>query len=129
MNFIENEFAKDVIKAFFANYKSKDNDKYELNMDKCDKMNDIIAYCQKLETEYDCKIIGCTPEPKYEQGYVKVLFSGELAIGEREASLKEFIDTLKLCDGINITTNPAGEDFFQITFFVEDLWIPKKTVC
>ena len=129
MNFIENEFAKDVIKAFLANYKSKDNDKYEFNMDKCDKMNDIIAYCQKLETEYDCKIIRCMLEPKYEQGYIQVLFRGELALGEKEASLKEFIDTLKLCDGINITTNPAGEDLFQITFFVEDLWIPKKTVC
>ena len=126
MNSVEKEFAKDVIKAFIADYQSKDNDSYEFNMDKCDKMNDIIAYCQKLEAEYNCKVIRYMLEPKYEQGYVQVLFNGELALGEKAESLKEFIDTLKLCDGINITTNPAGEDLFQITFFVENLWIPKK---
>ena len=126
MNFIENEFAKDVIKAFLADYNSKDNANYEFNMDKCDKMNNIIAYCQKIETECNCKIIRCMLEPKYKQGYIQVLFSGELTLGEKEETLKEFIDTLKLCDGINITTNPAGEDLFQITFFVENLWIPKS---
>ena len=126
MNNIENEFAKNVIKAFLVDYKLKSNKDYEFNESKCDKMNDIIAYCQKLEAEYGCKIIRCMLEPKHEQGYIQVLFSGELALGEKKASLKEFIETLKLCDGINITTNPAGDDMFQITFFVEDLWVRKK---
>ena len=125
MNFIENEFAKDVIKAFLADYKSKNNSNYEFNMDKCDKINDIIAYCQKLEKEHGCKVIRCMLEPKYEQGYIQVLFCGEFAIGAKDGSLGEFVDAIKLCDGVNITTNPAGEDMFQITFFVENLWVKK----
>ena len=125
MNFADNEIAKNVIQAFLVDYESKNNGNYQFNPSKSHKMYDIIAYCQKLEREYACKIIRCMLEPKYEQGYIQVLFSGELALGEKAASLKEFIDTLKLCDGINITTNPAGEDLFQITFFIEDLWIPK----
>ena len=126
MNYNEKEFAKDVIKAFVADYQSKNNGDYEFNIDKCDKMNDIIAYCQKLESEYGCKIVRYMLEPKYEQGYIQVLFSGELVLGEKESSLKDFIETLKLCDGVNITTSPAGEDLFQITFFVENLWVPKR---
>ena len=125
MSFVENEFAKNVVKAFLADYRSKDNNGYEFDEDKCDKMNNIIAYCQNLETEYGCKIIRCMLEPKYEQGYIQVLFSGELALGEKKSSLQEFIEALKLCDGVNITTNPAGEDFFQITFFVEHLYVKK----
>lgn len=126
MDFTESKFVKDVIRAYLTDYKSKDNGMYELNSDKCDKMNDIIAYCKTLETEYNCKIIRCMLEPKHEQGYVQVLFSGELVLGEKAESLKAFIETLKLCDGVNITTNPVGEEMFQITFFVENLWIPKK---
>lgn len=126
MDSIENEFAMDVIKAFCENQKRKQNSKYDLNPDKCDKMNDIIAYCQRFESEYDCKIIRCMLEPKYEQGYIQVLFQGELVVGEKQGNLNDFIETLKLCDGINITTNPAGEDMFQITFFVENLWVPKS---
>ncbi len=126
MNFIEEELAKTAIKAFLVDYRSKNNDDYEFNDDKCDKMNDIICYCQKLETEYDCKIIRCMLEPRYEQGYIQVLFNGELPLGEKKASLEEFINTLKLCDGVNITANTVGEDLFQITFFVEKLWIHKR---
>lgn len=126
MSSIKDEFAKDVVKAFVTDYKTKNNDKYEFNMDKCDKMNDIIAYCRKLETECDCKIIRCMLEPKHEQGYVQVLFSGEFMLGDKETNLQEFVDALKLCDGINIVTNPVGSDLFQITFFVENLWIPKN---
>lgn len=126
MNAIENDFAKNVIKAFLTEYESKDNSRYEFNPQKCDKMNEIIAYCQKLETEYDCKIIRCMLEPKYTQGYIQVLFSGEFVLDKKAASLKDFIATLGLCDGVNITTNPAGDDLLQITFFVENLWIPKE---
>lgn len=127
MNFIENEFAKDVVKAFLSDYMSKDNDGYEFNEEKCDKMNDIIAYCQKLETEYDCKIIRCMLDPKHEQGCIQVLFCGEAAFGERKESLEDFINAVKLCDGINIAANPAGDDLFQITFFIENLWTAKKS--
>ena len=126
MNFVENSFAKEVVKAFLSEYASKDNEKYEFDMDKCDKMNNIIAYCQKLEKENDCKIIRCMLEPKYEQGYVQVLFRGEFVLGESKESLTSFIEAVGQCDGINITTNPVGEEYFQITFFVEDLWKVKS---
>ena len=123
---LEEEFAKNVIKASLIDYKSRSSDNYVFNDEKCDKMNDVIAYCHELENKFGCKIIRCMLEPKHEQGYIQVLFSGELAFGNTDATLKAFIDTLKLCDGINISTNPAGEDLFQITFFIEDLWIKKQ---
>ena len=126
MNHSEMEFAKDVVKAFLENYEAKDNNQYEFNLDKCDKMNEIIAYCQTLEKEFGCKIIRCMLEPKHTQGYVQVLFDGELSLGDKADGLAKFIDTLKLCDGINVTTNPAGDDMFQITFFVDDLWVLKQ---
>lgn len=126
MNPIEKEFAKEAIRAFLAEYNIKDGGRYEFNPEKIDRMNDIIAYCQKLEKEYGCKIIRCMLEPKYEQGFVEVLFDDEWALGQRPDSLNEFVRTLQACDGLNIATNPAGEDMFQITFFVEKLWVPKS---
>lgn len=125
MDITKEEFSKNVVKAFLLKYASKNNNDYEFNPEKCDKMNAVIAYCEKLESEYNCKIIRCMLEPKYVQGYIQILFDGEFAIGEKAMSLKEFTDTLTLCDGVNISANPAGDDMFQITFFIEDLWLPK----
>ena len=127
MNFTEKEFAKKVILAHLIDYESKSNDDYEFNDEKCDKMNDIIAYCQTLEKDHGYKIIRCVIEPRYEQGSIQVLFNGEFILGNREheANLQDFIKTLGLCDGVNITTNPVDEDMFQITFFVDNLWVKK----
>ena len=125
MTLTEKEFAKNVIKAYLLDYKSKNDDTYEFNSEKVDKMDDVILYCHKLEEQYGCKIIRCMIEPKYRQGYIQVLFKGELILEKAYGSLDEFSNAIKLCDGINIDTNPAGEDMFQITFFIEDLWIEK----
>ena len=126
MNFIEREFARKAVKEYFADYESRENSEYELNAEKRDKMTEIITYCQKIETECDCKIIRCMLEPKHEQGYIQVLFSGELVLGGKDLSVDEFASMVRLCDGINITTNPVGDGLFQITFFVENLWVRKK---
>ena len=123
------EFLKNVIKADIVRYAAKDSSGYVFNDDKCEKMNDIIAYCQKLEQDYGCKIIRCMVDPKQEHGYVQVLFQGEFAVGGEDGSLEEFISTMKMCDGVNITTNPASDEMFQITFFVENLWIRKDKLC
>ena len=127
MKFITNgkEFAVEAVRAFIADYQAKKNDDYEIDMAKCDQINDVIAYCKMLQdTRPDCKIIRCMLEPKHRQAYVQVLFSGEFTLSGENSSLAEFVNAIKLCDGVNITTNPAGDDFFQITFFVEDLWSP-----
>lgn len=127
MNLIEKNFSIQVIKAFIADYQLKSKDNYVLNPSKEKQMCAIIDYCRKLEQEHGYKVIRCMCDPRYEQGYIQVLFSGELVFGKTSPSIEEFAAVLKRCDGINITTNPAGEDLFQITFFVENLWAPKHS--
>ncbi len=123
---MENEFekARQAILAWTKLYRLRNNDKYEFNPDKVDKMNSIIAYCQEFEKKYaNISIVRCELTPKYIQGSIELLVEGEWAIGELPDSIENFRDVIKLSDGVNI--EPFGDDFFHITFFVEDLYIRK----
>lgn len=117
----EKDFVSEVIKAYLQDYQKKNNNDYEYDSDKLDKVNEIIARCRDMEDNFKCKIIRCMLEPKYEQSYVQVLFKEELAVNGEQ--LQNLINILQLCDGINITTNPVDDEWFEITFFVDNVWL------
>lgn len=119
------ELAKEAIKAWMKLYQSKNDDDYEFNPDKVDRMNNLIAYCQRIEALYpNCAIIRCILTPKYVQGVIELLVRDELPIGEKPETLEMFRNAFSVCDGANIS--PFDEDHFHITFFIEDLYVKKE---
>lgn len=108
--------------------RKKSNQDYELNGDQYDKFCYIAQYCESLSNDSVCQIIRVMTEPKYEQGYIQLLFTRELEVGNARDDLTKLIDVLRVCDGINITVSPITEESFQVTFFVDNLWIKKPVI-
>ena len=121
----ERELAREAILAWMKKYNARNNDDYDFNPDKVDKMNEIIALCQEFERMYEnCDIVRVELTPKYVQGSIELLVEGEWEIGQPTETIECFQRIVALSDGVNI--EPFGDDFFHITFFVEDLYIRTK---
>lgn len=119
------EIARAAILAWMKMYNARNNDDYDFNPDKVDKMNEIIALCQELEQTYEgCHIVRVELTPKYIQGVIEMLVEGEWAIGQPPRTIECFQKIVALSDGVNI--EPFGDDFFHISFFVEDLYLHIK---
>lgn len=120
----DKDIAKATILAWIKSYDAGKNKYYDLNPEKANKMNDIIALCQELERLYkQCSIVRLEVTPKHVQGAIELLVEGEWEIGQPPETIECFQKIVALSDGINI--EPFGDDFFHITFFVEDLHIRK----
>lgn len=120
------DLVKLIIKAGMLSYAEKNNEDYVFNDEKCDKMNDVIAYCQELASKGFCDIVHCNIEPKAVHGCITIQWYNDLIMGDGEEgrSLKDFIDILKKCDGINIGS--FTDDMMEISFFVKNLYSKKK---
>ncbi len=119
------KICKVAIQAWIRDYASRSDSDYELNEQKQQKWLSLVEYCQGLEETYNCQILRYYMEPRMIQGAIEVVFKGEWAVGEKPDSLRQFIDALECCDGLNIATTPADEDWVVLTFFVNDLWVHK----
>lgn len=120
-----NEVAKQAILAWTKMFNSRNDDDYNFNPEKVDKMNDIIALCQEFERLYDnCTIVRVEVTPKYIQGSIELLFEGYWGIGQPIETIEHFKKVVNLSDGVTI--EPFGDDFFHITFFVENLYVSTK---
>lgn len=120
------KICKLAIRAWLADYASQSDSDYELNEQKQQKWLTLAEYCQSLEDEYDCQILRYCVEPRMKQGAIEVMFRGEWAVGEKPDSMLKFIGALECCDGLNIATTPADDDWIVVTFFVNDLWLRKQ---
>ena len=116
------DLAKEALLAWAQQFAERNNKDYDFNPDKVDKMNDVIAFCRQLELLYEnCKLIRLQATPKYQQGFVELLVEGDWEIGRPPETVECFKKVVALSDGVNIA--PLDDNFFNITFFVDDLYL------
>lgn len=121
----EEDVAKMAILAWIKNYNGINDDEYDLDKKKGEKMNSLIAYCQQIESSNArCSISRCVLEPKYIQGSIEVLIDGEWIVDAKSGALRSFIKAIHLCDAVNI--EPFGDGLLHITFFIENLYKKKQ---
>ena len=106
--------------AYFADLQQSSLDDYSVNEEQYNRFIKLIEYCKGLEKQYDCELFRCIFNPKWINGCVEVVFHGEWGI--EPEFFKDFLHHLELCDCFNIAANPLGDDWVQVTFFVNDLW-------
>lgn len=123
----EMELARQAILAWMRDRESRNrDDDYEMNEEKADKMNAVIACCQEFAKIYaDCvSIVRCNLTPGDINGEITLFFIGnDLPIGEKPDSIRLFKEMVEASDGVNL--EPFGDESLRITFFVTDLYRKK----
>lgn len=108
------------ILSYLSDLKRTEPDDYVGNEEQYNKFLKVIEYCQFLEATEDCQIYRCVFNPAWLDGNVEMLFHTEWAINSDR--FKILLDTLSLCDGLNVSVNPTEEGGAQVTFFVNGVW-------
>lgn len=106
--------------AYFADLQHNKLDEYETNEDQYKRFINVIKYCLTLEMQYDCELFRCIFNPRWIDGSVEMIFHGDWAVNSDV--FQEFVNAVGSCDAINVATNPLGDDWVQVTFFVRNLW-------
>ena len=91
-----------------------------LNEENKNKFLHLIECCSKMQDIYDCELNNYIANPSFKNGCVEVIFHHQAELDfEKSRAFKEAVE---LCDGINISSYPTDEEWFQITFFIYDLF-------
>ena len=69
---------------------------------------------------------GIGREEKWELGVIGIRFKGEITFGDGSAPMEAFKNAIDLCDGFDIFGTGLDDGSFEITFYVNNLNIPKK---
>lgn len=122
---LKEQFAKLAVLAYLKKYEEDSLKEYFLNEEKVENVKKVAEYCEYLHDHYKCKLVRYVCEPAYKQFGVEMLSPGDIPIGDTAEELQKFREVINYCDGLNIAANPLGDDYIQLTFFVNDLWLPK----
>ena len=122
---LKEQLTKLAVLAYLKKYEEDSLKEYSLNEEKIENVRKIAEYCEYLHNHHNCKLIRYICEPAYKQFGVEMLSQNDLPIGNIPEELLKFKEAVNYCDGLNIAANPLGDDYVQLTFFVNDLWIEK----
>ena len=103
-----------------------DETKCVINPAKAEKLIGVLNYCKRLANDNNAKIEYCVTKKRNQPAELSIRFVDDLVFGSGENNLQEFISALGLCDGININGTGLPDGSFLISFFVDNLYIPKK---
>lgn len=92
---------------------------YALNEKQGEKFVKLYKFCEQLTQKYDCEIFRIVFSQQWIDGCIEVLFHGDIEVDNE--ILNDFRAESN-CDALNIATNPLGDDWVQLTFFVKYLW-------
>lgn len=79
----------------------------------------LSDYAKKLVAENDCEVFRIICNADYPDGVIELIFHGQI---EMFNAKNDFAKAVLTADGFNISQNPLGDDWIQITFFIKDMW-------
>lgn len=122
----EQELCKAIGREMIKAQNALRNEDFVFNPGQKEKLDKVIAYAKRLAEANGGTVMAISDEPKYECGGIKVRFVGEITFGDASASMSDFVEAVKLCDGFEVFGTGLDDGSFFLTFYVDNLHIPKS---
>lgn len=121
-------FVKRIGEAYYKAFGKDeiDENKFKLDPEKTRKAAEVFDYCEHFAKRNGGTVECCVTKKKNQPAEVALRFVDDLIIGDEPNSLEEFTHILTLCDGINISGTGLEDGSFLISFFIENLYVPKN---
>lgn len=94
--------------------------KQNLDPEKKERLLRLLSFCEEYTKKGLWNIEKVVCDPSWPTAYVEVISEKQLEINQ--TSLRYFKSALNLCDCLNVSTTPLGEDWVQMTFIIKDIW-------
>ena len=120
------EYFKEIGKINLERDDEINDTEYELDEKNSKKFLEVKRYCETLVEQNNGTIENIITRKKNLPAEIQLRFMSDLIIGDDTNSAEEFTNILSLCDAINIGGTGLEDGSFLISFFIKNLYKPKK---